>query len=380
MKHILLLWLLLPVLMLTGCEKGDDGAASSSTTPVVPTPPDQPDQPDQPVQPDIEEGSLPVIFHVLYEDPNDLEQNIRGATIRERMKHLNWFYAADLFNNAAMGIDASVAVNVKFVLATHDPEGNKLDEAGIDRVYYAGSADMDPDHFIDPRRRLEATDRAILWPPDRYINIWIYGFRSDPQSNSEATGVAYLPFCTPERTLPLLSVWGPEYDEIPEIPSYMHGISLNSRYFDLDPKGLPDEGLFTICHEMGHYLGLLHAFEEGPEAADPDPADHATDDGCRDTPKYNRSLYEEWLAAFSPKNSEEAFEAWYRDGCGGGRYLSVNVMDYYYGYRTNLTVHQKNRIEYVMKYSPWIPRSVRKSVSRVPGAPAGNYPEPVAVY
>lgn len=340
MKRLFLLWILLAVLM-AGCTKDEGG------TPPPPGPP--------PVQ----DGVLPVIFHVLYDDENDPQQNIDGALIHRRIEQLNSFYANTLFDMTQIHGIPSQAVPVRFVAATHDPDGNPLPEPGINRVHYAGAANMDFVWFMSQDREMESRDLAIIWPVNRYVNIWLFGFRKsdDPAlDQSLEQGASYMTFCTPAHPLPNLDMW---YGEWYFYPDYMYGIALNNNYFIKEHDYfLANEGLRTLCHEMGHYLGLLHVFVGGEEEPGTDPADNASDDGCDDTPKYDRTAYMEWFATLDWNDPKAQDSSLYRVPCDGGeRFLSVNMMDYEMGYRTNITAQQRARIEHVLRYSPVIPRS-----------------------
>lgn len=352
-----ILWILaaLPWL-LAGCEKDNPG------TPPAP--------------PDIPEGTIPVVFHILYEDPTNPIQYPDAAVFRKRIDQINAFYASTLFPDAA-----SQKVNVTFTLADRDPKGNLLAEPGVDPVQYSGAANMSAADFLDSKRALQAHDKAILWDPNRYVNVWLFGFlvSADPQKDeSNVTGISYLPYCTSAHPLNMLVTWD---GAITQQPYYMHGITLNNRYFQ--PAGttlFADEGMFTFCHEMGHYLGLRHAFSEPQkgETACGDP-DNASDDGCSDTPKYDRTTYQALLYA-----NALPYDAFYRQPCDGGDlFLSTNIMDYYMSLRTNLTAQQKARLEHVMAYSPWIPRSktaTKTLLENFTGEITDERPEPILMY
>lgn len=355
--RILLLLLALP-LLLAGCKK--------ETAP-----------PKKPGMPAIPEGTIPVVFHVLYEDPTSAVQYPAASVFEKRIEQMNKFYAATLFPNAA-----SQPVKVTFILATHDPDGDEMDEPGINRVQYNGASNMSAANFLSAKRTLQPRDRAMLWDPNQYVNVWLFGFlvSSDPeQDESNVTGISYLPYCTTAQPLDMLVKWD---GAITQQPYYMHGITLNNRYFLPNTAGslLDDEGMFTFCHEMGHYLGLRHAFSEPAdgETACGDP-DNASDDGCSDTPKYDRTTYQTlFYANMLPYN------AYYRQPCDGSALvLSTNVMDYYMGFRTNLTPQQKDRVEHVIAYSPWIPRSkeaTKALLENFTGEITDERPEPILMY
>ena len=57
--------------------------------------------------------TLPVIFHVLYIDPNDATQYVSATRLKDILNNVNDLYAGNVYG-------PSEAVNVKFTLATHD--------------------------------------------------------------------------------------------------------------------------------------------------------------------------------------------------------------------------------------------------------------------
>lgn len=355
-RNVYFYYLLVMAALLVGCEKET--------------------APEKPSLPDIEAGTVPVVFHVLYEDRTDAKQYPDPALFAQRVDQLNRFYAATLFPNAG-----SAAVSVKFVLATHDPTGQALADPGVHPFRYTGAANMSVDRFLDVDRVLAVRDREVLWDPNQYVNIWLFGFleSSDPNQNeSDITGVSYLPYCTSSAPLTMLATWD---GAITAAPYYMHGIALNNRYF---PN---DEGMFTLCHEMGHYLGLKHAFSESTsgQAACSNPDDDASDDGCSDTPKYDRAAYQQAFYKNLYNGTPMPYEgtAYERQACNGRIFTSTNVMDYFQSHRTNLTPQQKARIEHVLAYSPWIPRgktATKALLENFTGEITDERPRPILMY
>ena len=72
-------------------------------------------------------------------------------------------------------------MNLEFVLAARDPEGNILQEAGINRTQI-NEATMDCEKFMENKDNLK-----YLWDTDRYINIMLYTL-----SNENILGISHL--------------------------------------------------------------------------------------------------------------------------------------------------------------------------------------------
>lgn len=295
---------------------------------------------------------MPVVFHLLYEDEANAQQNPNATLLQSRLTALNQFYDGSLYPGVG-----STPTKVKFMLATHDPSGKEMAQAGINRVHYSGASDLDPSWFLNRNgsgAALPMRDRAINWDQNKYINIWIFGFKSDPQGGGETTGISPLPYCLLNSQLDGLALDEMGY-YLTHLPTtYMHGIVLNNKYFSTT------EGLSTLFHEMGHYLGLLHAFlEQGSDFPVCAPGmTNASDDYCADTPVYSRLAYESYIATLGNTLTPEHL---IRTACNGDTFVSTNIMDYYYGTRRDLTPDQRGRVHHVYDNSPLIPRSTKGS-------------------
>ena len=387
MKKIILLFLLILSFIVVGCK--DENVPEQSDDPI----------PEPPIVDFIPERTIPVVFHVLYEDASDPIQSPSEELFKQRIDQLNRFYAATLFTLSDIPGVPSRDVDIKFTLANRDPEGNLLTEPGNHRVKYSKSSNMSAESFLySSSSTIE--NKPIFWNPNRYVNIWLFSFLNAPGSEKDesgVTGISFLPYCT--TTHPLVKLSGSNKEEPGEnyyttLPDYMHVMALSNMYFTptayIDPFDqkslLDDEGLFTLCHEMGHYLGLLHAFyepREGEESLGCVNPDNASDDGCSDTPKYNRMSYMELVDMFlnGAPLEELPYNLLKREPCDGSElYISTNVMDYYYGFRTEITLEQKKRIDHVINYSPLMPRNEIKTRALFKDSDSkftGKLPKPV---
>ena len=274
---------------------------------------------------------LPVVFHILYNNASDEKQNIRGEWLTEIVEQCNLFYKNQLYEYDNQSQD----MNLQFVLATTKPDGTALEEPGIERIQWGQSITISCDEFMNSNNT-EYVD--LLWDPTSYINIFIYAFKEDG-----VAGISHLPYALPDSPLDGLKD-GSFYLDNPV--DYPHCISLNNMFVyetNANLDGRP-ELTTTFSHEMGHYLGLFHAFS----------ANACNDtDYCDDTPNYNRASYESWLDRMANRITfKDAVE---RTACDNTTFTSHNIMDYYHSYSDRFTLDQRERVRHVLNNSPLIP-------------------------
>ena len=133
----------------------------------------------------LEEGKelkyrIPIVFHVIYADEKDSTQNIPASTIYAMLDDVNQMY-----RNA--GGTNTVDLNMEFVLAEIDPQGNLLKEPGIDRVKWL-TAELDPADVMEDNTRKYV---HFLWEPNDYVNVLIYRFTAN-----NILGISTFPYTT----------------------------------------------------------------------------------------------------------------------------------------------------------------------------------------
>jgi hypothetical protein len=172
--------------------------------------------------------SIPVYFHVVYSSKGGTEQgNVSDASVQTQLDVLNGALAGTGFVFNLLGIDRTV--------------NNK---------WFSGCYSLGTE---------AAMKQALAVDPAHVLNI----YTCKPQQG--ILGYAYLPWDLPED-------------------SYLHGVV--ALYGTL-PGGYAapyDEG-DTVVHEVGHYLGLDHTFENGCAA----PGDEVADTPAEATPAYECS-------------------------------------------------------------------------------------------
>jgi PKD repeat protein len=194
---------------------------------------------------------IPVVFHVIHTNG---PENISKLQIENQIKILNEDFSYNNPNKTSIRAafkSLAADVQIEFRLAKIDPTGKCTD--GINRVY-------SPLH-VDVRDEVKNISGA-RWPNTKYLNIWtVSSIQESGSSGGTTLGYAYLPY----------SVGG--------IPN-MDGIVMRSDYVGaIGTASDKNNGGRTLTHEVGHYLGLLHTFEDGCNGVGNDKGDY-----CGDTP------------------------------------------------------------------------------------------------
>ena len=195
---------------------------------------------------------LPVIFHVLYEDENSL-QKVNSSRLSHILDKVNSLYKSK--NN-------SVDMNLTFTLATTDKNGATLPNPGVEYIQWPESYPIDCEAFMKDNSGKYV---KYLWDPNSYINIMVYNFTTEPNSNSVTLGISHIPFSTTGKHY-LEGLGETDYSHLTLANlQFPLCVSINSLY--INEESTPTEYstadiVVTLAHELGHYLGLHHVFAE----------------------------------------------------------------------------------------------------------------------
>ena len=357
-------------LILSSCG-GDDGLGDDKE--VV-------DMDDDDTKATLDDGytyRLPVIFHVLYKDANDLNQHIPASRLQQLLNYVNMLYRGGLFGD-------SKTVGVTFVAAEYDEKGNKLTTPGVEYVKWTGNYPINPTAFMTDNSN---TYVSYLWDPNEYVNVMMYNFKDTGEGNT-ILGISHMPYAIKgDSTLAGLETTTAKYISKANL-RYPHCVSINSLYAYLDEDGRywesdryaaadhkatyinPSDVVVTLAHELGHYLGLHHAFSETMSTESDGSNSIAMTDGCvdsdycDDTPSYNRMEYVDNMTYYMQHTKQPKLQdVIARESCDGPQFSSTNIMDYAYSLGYEITQDQKDRMRWVMYYSPMIPGPKRNGAN-----------------
>ncbi|MFI5222317.1 MAG: M43 family zinc metalloprotease [Bacteroidia bacterium] len=176
---------------------------------------------------------IPVVFHIIH---NNGPENISQAQIMDEIRVLNEDYRKVAGTNGGASTDPlAVDMQIEFRLAQYDQNGNKSD--GINRIQSTQT-----DSAGDNVKSLS------YWDSNRYLNVWVV--HSISSGNTTGTILGYSQFPWQRASQPNTDGVLIRYDQI----GAKNSLGYSS---DISQAGR------TLTHEIGHWLGLYHPFQNG---------------------------------------------------------------------------------------------------------------------
>ena len=371
-KHIVL-WLLLALCLGLSACGGDNGLMSTDKSTLVT---------DTAEIDSNYEYQLPVIFHVLYKNQSDASQYIPAARLKNLLQYVNEIYQGGIYGK-------SENLHLKFVLAEKDEKGKKLGTPGVEYVKYDGDYPIDVSAFMSDNT---GANVKYIWDPNQYINVMMFNFKS-ASSNEVTLGISHMPHTVDNRVEGLDNVKTQyiaknqlKYPLCSSINSTYAAQASGGGYFQSDRYTDDNhtahalstaDVVVTMAHELGHYLGLYHAFTEEKKDGSFQPADSCGDtDYCKDTPSYNRIDYNNYLETLNFEQNDPSItkKMLSRNSCDGKIFESNNIMDYSLTMGFQITADQKERIRNVLYYSPLIPGPKKNNINTKTRATDDSHP------
>ncbi|MFD2200420.1 M43 family zinc metalloprotease [Shivajiella indica] len=253
---------------------------------------------------------MPIIFHVFSNGPK-----ISPSEMNDQIMKSNFAFNNSLRTSFRRNLN-SVNSYFRFRLADKDPEGNPLPVLGYNVITVSNDFSQNSSDY-------DLVKFNAIWDPNRYINVFIdnIGF---------AAGYAYLPDI-PDNSIPGLFV---NTDQVFDFP---YSITLDYNFAIKDNNPNP----YTLAHELGHFLGLYHTFDNC------DVGDY-----CEDTPPH--LLQGSQIERFSNNKST----------CDGKSFISTNIMDYLRDV-DHFTFDQRERMRAVYDIALFFPRVENQQSSRL---------------
>jgi hypothetical protein len=241
---------------------------------------------------------IPVIFHIIHNGQLvGTGTNVGSDFITTQLQKLNSNFKR-------------LNIKIEFVLASKNPSGQSLNEPGIERIFQADTTHQSTGFFQ------KDWVFSSMWNPDQYINIWVCKV-------VDGLGRGTMPYVPTNHQLEGL-IATDYYLNNPA--NYTEGVLLTP-YLLSSSTGHP------ITHEMGHFFGLIHVFENACSGTD----------YCNDTYQYDKS---------------GSVINYTITTCDGNSIVKNNYMDYSPAPDgQHLTSNQISRIEFVQSYAHHRPKS-----------------------
>ncbi|PWJ44559.1 zinc-dependent metalloprotease [Sediminitomix flava] len=219
---------------------------------------------------------LQVIFHIIHNgEVEGIGTNIRDDQVYSQLEAMNEDFhlrTAEAENIPDVFKDVATTIPIEFVPAAFDPNGNPLDELGINRVLSDQSSWSfnSLDQVLIPQ---------IIWDTEKYLNVFVARF------NNSDLGYAFYPTGTSIDDIDNVNhVFGSQFRD-GLVMSYLALGSNFTSYGDRFDLYEDFEYGHTASHEVGHYLGLHHIWGY----SDNSNCEPENDDFCEDTPSQSSS-------------------------------------------------------------------------------------------
>ena len=244
--------------------------------------------------------TIPVVFHIVYKNDYDSFSEsilkIQLARLNEDYNNLN----SDQYKVPPAFTNRIGKMNLKFVLAKTDPNGNPTNGYEYKKTNKEYNESL-PNNITDDFMKYDYLEGLKAWDAHIYLNIWV---------------------CKLKDGLNGFATWPANLASNPELD----GVVINTTAFSIHPGTNPNTNYGrTLCHEVGHWLDLRHIWADDESEIDK----CAEDDQVDDTPKQGAPNYGNppiagfpYFGLYAPNHIEKSCN----NGTAGDMWM--NYMDY----------------------------------------------------
>lgn len=285
------------------------------------------------------EYHLPVVFHILYKDESDEQQYVKKGHMEKILTEVNKLYAK---NN----------MNIVFELAQYNDEGEKLEEPGVVR-HHVEFSEYGPEEFLSSKNTDNRQYAKYAQNLKKYINVFVFSFKQN-DSEHPTMGISNLPIVPTNHPLDSLHITDSANDYAYAATPW--GCCINNAYiYEWQEENYfnPNYIVSTLAHELGHYLGLLHAFSA---------YECEMDDACDDTNISDYENYVNYISAYIKEQEAAGVRTFKmadlarrKDCKTAEEFIAHNLMDYAYCFNDEFTQQQRQRTRHVLWYGSLTP-------------------------
>ena len=275
--------------------------------------------------------TIPVIFHVLQtkDDIDNYGGEFKLERIEMQLKRINNMLSGAISHNP-VGVNS----NIQLAMAEYDQYGGRLVEPGVERTTISDGAFKKKDGSdIDS---LLVAER-LLWPADKYLNIWLISDRKGVVSDfaNDVTAKCAPTFVYSDATdVPKGLKLTPYADET--LTPSQAGIIYKLSQLDVTERSfyVSNNNKKQGYNELGYYIGLFYGLLPTCNYKDT----KATTDYCDDTMDY---------ASTSTGGNQD----WYKT-VDGYYFRAENIMDDPRGVHCSVSQDQAIRMRWFMDHCP----------------------------